>query len=77
MNSEQGSLESFVEAGERLCGPDVGRELGPPLRCQNRDEFRCFSSSGVGGTRRPVLTLRPPREAAVAPVCSPFIYLGH
>ena len=32
------SLESLLEAGERLCGSDVGRELVPPLRCQNRDE---------------------------------------
>ena len=36
MNSEQGTLESLAEAGERLCGPDIGRELVPPLRCKNR-----------------------------------------
>ena len=27
VSSEQVSLESFTEAGERLCGADVGREL--------------------------------------------------
>ena len=27
MNSEQVSFESFADAGERLCGPDIGREL--------------------------------------------------
>jgi len=34
--SEQVGLESFWEAVERLCHPDVSRELIPPLRCQNR-----------------------------------------
>ena len=39
VNSEQVSFESFAEAGERLCGPDLGRELVPPLWSQNRVEF--------------------------------------
>ena len=30
VNSEQVSLESLEEAGERLCSPDIGRELVPP-----------------------------------------------
>ena len=30
VNSEQVSLESLAEAGERLCSPDIGRELIPP-----------------------------------------------
>ena len=33
------SLESLVEAVERLCSPDIGRVLVSPLRCQNRDEL--------------------------------------
>ena len=28
MNSEQVSLESLAEDVERLCSPDIGRELG-------------------------------------------------
>ena len=32
VNSEQEGLQSFAEAGERLCGPDSGMELVPPLR---------------------------------------------
>jgi len=39
VNSEQVGLESLAEAGERLCCPDVSRELIPPLRCQNREEL--------------------------------------
>ena len=39
MNSEQVSFESFAEAGERLCGPDIGRELVPPLWSQDREEL--------------------------------------
>ena len=27
VNSEQVSFESFAEAGERLCDPDIGRDL--------------------------------------------------
>jgi len=35
VNSEQVGLgESLAEAGERLCRPDVSRELIPPLRSQ-------------------------------------------
>ena len=37
MNSEQASLESFTEAGERLCGSEIGKELVPPLQCPNRE----------------------------------------
>ena len=40
VNSEQVSFESFAEAGERLCDPDIGRELVPPLRSQNREKLR-------------------------------------
>jgi len=32
-------LESLVKAGERLCHPDVSRELIPPQLCQNREEL--------------------------------------
>ena len=39
MDSEQVSLESFVEATERLCGPGTGLELVPSLRCQTRKSF--------------------------------------
>ena len=39
VNSEQESYESFEEAGERLCSPDVGRELVPPLWSQDREEL--------------------------------------
>ena len=34
VNSEV-SLEAFREAGEQLCGPDIGRELAPPLWCHH------------------------------------------
>jgi len=37
VNSEQVGLESLLEAGERLCRPDVSRELIPPLRCRNSE----------------------------------------
>ena len=40
VDSEQGSLESFfAEDSERLCGPENGRELVPPLRSQNREKL--------------------------------------
>ena len=39
VDSEQVSLESFSEDSERLCGPESGRELVPPLRCQNREKL--------------------------------------
>ena len=39
VNSEQVSLESFSEDSERLCGPESGRELIPPLRSQNREKL--------------------------------------
>ena len=39
VNSEQVSFESFAEAGERLCGPDINRELVPPLWSQDREEL--------------------------------------
>ena len=39
MNSEQVSLESLPEAGKQLSSPDIGRELVPSLRCQNREEL--------------------------------------
>ena len=39
MNSDQVSLESPAGAVERLCGPDMFRELVPPLRCQNTEEL--------------------------------------
>ena len=39
VNSEQVSLESFMEAGESICSPDIGRELIPTLRGQNREEL--------------------------------------
>ena len=38
MNSEPVSLESFAEAGDRLCGPDSDRELVLPLRCKKGEE---------------------------------------
>jgi len=42
VNSEQVGFESLAEAGERLCHPDISRELIPPLQCKNREE------SGLG-----------------------------
>ena len=39
VNSEQVSLESFSEDTERLCGPESGRDLVPPLRPQNQEEL--------------------------------------
>ena len=39
VDSEQVSLESFSEDSERLCGPESGRELVPPLRSQNREKL--------------------------------------
>jgi len=49
VNSEQVSLESLAEAGERLGRPDMSRELIALLRSQNREElglgramFGCF-----------------------------------
>ena len=39
VDSEQVSLESFSEDSERLCGPENGRELVPPLRSQNREKL--------------------------------------
>ena len=39
LDSEQVSLESFSEDSERLCGPESGRELVPPLRSQNREKL--------------------------------------
>ena len=52
MNSEQVSLESFAEAVEQLCGPDIGRELVPPLHCQpithkNKFVFEVENGSGL------------------------------
>jgi len=54
VNSEQVALDSLAEAGERLCRPDVSRELIPPLWCQNREElglgramFACFCEGGA------------------------------
>ena len=29
---------SFAHTGERLCGPDIDRELVPPLPCQKAEE---------------------------------------
>ena len=40
VNSEQVSLLSVVEAGERFCCPDISQELIPPLQCQCREELR-------------------------------------
>ena len=40
VDSEQVSLESFSEDSERLCSPESGRELVPPLRPQNREKMR-------------------------------------
>jgi len=48
VNSEQVGLESLVEASERLCHPDVSQELIPPLRSQNREEFRLGRALGLG-----------------------------
>jgi len=39
VNSERVGLQSLAEAGERLCRPDISRELIPPLRCQNKEEL--------------------------------------
>ena len=39
VNSERVSLEALAGAGEPLCGPDIGRALVPPLRCQIRGEL--------------------------------------
>ena len=39
VDSEQVRLESFSEDSERLCGPESGRELVPPLRPQNREKL--------------------------------------
>ena len=39
VDSEQVSLKSFSENSERLCGPESGRELVPPLRSQNREKL--------------------------------------
>ena len=36
--SEKVSLESFVENGMLLCCSDIGHEIVPPLRCQNKEE---------------------------------------
>ena len=44
-------LESFVEAGERLCGPDIGRELLPPLRCQKQRRDTCACTSMTPSVR--------------------------
>ena len=47
MISEQVCHESFVEAGEQLCGPDIGREFFL-LRCQNREKFSfCLKGGSV------------------------------
>ena len=40
MNSEQVGLEYLAEAGERLCGPDIGRELVPPLDSRLNKELQ-------------------------------------
>ena len=39
VKSEQMSLESFAEDGEQFRCPGVGREVDPPPRCRNREEF--------------------------------------
>ena len=39
VDSEQVSLESFSEDSERLCDPENGRELVPPLRSKNREKL--------------------------------------
>ena len=45
VKSEQVSLESFAENGESIDFPDIGWEIVPPLRCQNREESRlCWAS---------------------------------
>ena len=57
MNSEQVSFESFAEAGERLCGPDIGRSSFH--HCGPKIEKSCGLADGPlvalsdGGTRRP------------------------
>ena len=57
MVSEQGSLESFSEDSEQLCGPENGRELVPPLRSQKEKSCdfadRPLLVLSDGGTRRP------------------------
>jgi len=50
VTSEQVGLGSLAEAGERLGQPDMGRELIPPLRSQNREELglgRAMFGSGA------------------------------
>ena len=39
LGEEQVGLESFAEAGERLWGADIGKELVSPLWCQNTEEL--------------------------------------
>ena len=39
VDSEQVSLEPFSEDSERLCSPEKGRGLVPPLRSQNREKL--------------------------------------
>ena len=57
MNSEQVGLESLAEAGERLCRPDVSRELVPPPRCRTEKSWvlaeRCLPVLSEGDTSHP------------------------
>ena len=57
LNSQQVRLESFAEADERLCRPDVGRELVPHHRGAKTEKScafddRLFLALSDGGTRR-------------------------
>ena len=63
------SLESHAEAGERLCSPDIGRELVPLLRCQNKKSchfvVRPLLALSDGGTSRPAEVVERSTQAGV------------
>ena len=72
MNSEQVSFKSFAKTGERLCDPDIGRELVPPLWSRERQtEKSCdftdrpLFSLRDGGTRRPAEVVEQNDRAGV------------
>ena len=69
MNSEQLSFESFAEAGERLCDPDIGREPVPPLRSQTEKSCdfadRPLLALSDGGTRCPAEVVEERDRAGV------------
>ena len=70
MSSEQVSLDSFAEASERLCSPDIDRELVPPLRFFKTEKSSDFDDQpkialSYGGTRHPAEVVEQSARAGV------------